>query len=165
MGITISSQTQLFGWALLLGIASGVCYDVFRVLRQAVRHSWLAVLLEDISFFALVTAVLFGFFMERCGGEVRFFVVLGLLLGWLLYFFSAGTFLTKPMLWLLLFCKKTVASVIKPLTIVKNRLKSTVYMVYNKHIHMHLHKKPAGGKPKWANKKKKKKISVPPSMR
>lgn len=176
----------MFLAALLLGAVVGVCYDVFRVGRRAFRHSWLLVLLEDLLFFLLCTLLVFRYFMERGGGEVRFFVFAGLLLGWTLYYFSIGRMVMAASNWMIdLFgkiwraitvpirkmaalLKKACDWVLKPLVLQKNRLKSQVRILYNRcSIKPRPRGKDSTGKGGSAKcrqqRKKRKKKNIPPS--
>lgn len=141
----------MFLYALLLGGVIGVLYDVFRVSRVAFRLSWLLVLLQDILFFLLAALLLWRYFLLQSSGEVRIFAVLGVLLGWVIYFFTLGCLvmrlasliirvITRMTVAILTPVKKTAAITkkildkqVKLIISGKNRLKSLLYMLYNKH--------------------------------
>lgn len=179
--LTISAQTVLFVYSLLLGGAVGVLYDFFRIMRRAFRHGWLAIALEDGVFFISCVVAIFIFNMRYCGGSFRLFVLLGMLLGWLLYFFTIGVAVirasqliinfvrrlwlatTVPLLKLLRFFKKVFLKAIKPLIMKKNRLKKHGSVLYNKYICTHRKDKQVRGKSRWRNTRQKKKRINPPS--
>lgn len=141
----------MFLYALLLGGVIGVLYDVFRVSRVAFRLSWLLVLLQDILVFLLAALLLWRYFLLQSSGEVRIFAVLGVLLGWVIYFFTLGCLvmrlasliiriITRMTVAILTPVKKTAAVAkkildkqVKLIISGKNRLKSLLYMLYNKH--------------------------------
>lgn len=178
--MAIGAQTQMFFYALALGGLVGVAYDVCRVIRRAFSHSWAMVLLEDMLFFALCTVVLFRYFMELGGGEVRLFAVAGLLLGWVIYFFTLGSIVMKlsgviidfirriwkaitvPVSKAVKCLSKSINKASKPVIRQKNRLKSSLYMLYNKHIRLPPKRTAKEGSAKWHTSKKKKKKNVPP---
>lgn len=80
----------LFLWSVLLGGALGACYDVFRILRIAVRPGKLLLLVQDLLFFLLAAAASFLFFQEATQGVVRVSLLAGELLGFLVYYFTVG---------------------------------------------------------------------------
>lgn len=151
MGITIAGQTTMFLYALLLGGVIGVVYDIFRVSRVAFRLSWLLVLLQDLLFFFLSALLLWRYFLLQSSGEVRIFAVLGVLLGWVIYFFTLGRLvmgfagiilrgiarlaraILTPVRKTIIQIKKTLHKQAKLIISGKNRLKSLLYMLYNKH--------------------------------
>lgn len=141
----------MFLYALLLGGVIGVLYDVFRVSRVAFRLSWLLVLLQDILFFLLSALLLWWYFLLQSSGEVRIFAVLGVLLGWVIYFFTLGCLVMRlasfiihgitrliaailtPVKKIATAVKKTLCKQAKLIISVKNRLKSLLCMLYNKY--------------------------------
>ncbi|MEG0942360.1 MAG: spore cortex biosynthesis protein YabQ [Angelakisella sp.] len=149
MGISIAEQTAMFLRALLLGGIIGVVYDVFRVTRVAFKLSWSMVLLEDLLFFLLSAILLWRYFLEQGSGEVRIFAVLGVLLGWLLYFLTVGSLVIRASGIIIGVIAKMIAAVMVPLWEIcgfikkywnklikliisgKNCLKSRLYMLYN----------------------------------
>lgn len=151
MGISIAQQTTMFLYALLLGGVIGAVYDVFRVSRVAFRLSWLLVLLQDILFFTLSALLLWRYFLLQSSGEVRIFVVLGVLLGWIIYFFTLGRLVMRLAGFIIGIITRIVTAILAPVRKIagvvkktlykqrklmisgKNRLKSRLYMLYNKH--------------------------------
>ncbi|MDY5611984.1 spore cortex biosynthesis protein YabQ [Dysosmobacter sp.] len=121
MGNQISQQLLIFGQSILLGLALGSLYDLLRPFR--LRLPRLTALL-DAAYCLAAGAAAFSFLMERGGGELRGFMVLGTVGGVVLFFcafsqwlrpiwdFWADTLaflvylLSFPTLWLKNFCKK-----------------------------------------------------------
>lgn len=95
MAIAITEQTAVFLHALFLGVVLGCLYDVFRVTRIAFLMPAALVLAEDLLFFFLSSIVLFGFMLERSYGQIRWFILLGVILGWVLYYFTLGSLVMK----------------------------------------------------------------------
>ena len=93
--IEVNTQTVVFLQSLALGFALGLFYDVFRILRLAVRHSGAAVFLEDVLFFAFCAVVTFLFSLTAVSGHVRVFLVVGEFLGATLYYFSLGALVMR----------------------------------------------------------------------
>lgn len=95
MAFTITEQTAVFFRSLLLGAAVGCFYDLFRITRIAFVIPALLVLVEDLLFFLFSSVVLFGFMLEHSFGQVRYFILLGVALGWTIYYFTVGSFVMK----------------------------------------------------------------------
>ena len=99
----ISQQLLVFVQSILLGLAIGSLYDLLRPFR--LRLPRVAPLLDGVYALA-VGAGCFRFILARAEGELRGFVVLGVVGGAVL-FFSAFSSLLRPV-WKksLLFCKQ-----------------------------------------------------------
>lgn len=95
MAIAITQQTAVFFHSLLLGVALGCFYDLFRITRIAFLIPAPLVLVEDLLFFLLSSIVLFGFMLENSYGQLRWFILLGMALGWVIYYFTAGSLVMK----------------------------------------------------------------------
>ena len=73
-----------------LGFLLGAFYDVFRVIRLLMRPSAKVVFFQDLLFFALSSVVTFLFALAVTGGELRFYLFLGLVTGFMAYYFTIG---------------------------------------------------------------------------
>lgn len=90
MNVNISHQIITSLYALLLGAALGVVYDVFRVLRLVGFKAFMLVFLEDILFFAICTISLFSFYMQFSDGKFRIYIFILAILGFIIYFLTVG---------------------------------------------------------------------------
>lgn len=95
MDISVTEQTADFLLACLFGAVLGLFYDVFRVFRVAVPCSKAAIFLQDLLFWFVCAASTFLFLLCCNAGEIRFFLLLGELLGALLYYFTFGVLVMK----------------------------------------------------------------------
>lgn len=90
---SVSEQCSLFLLSVILGMGIGVFYDVFRTLRivfpPAAKKN--AVFVEDIVFMVVSGAAVFLYAAVLCRGQVRFFCVVGTLLGFALYIATVGS--------------------------------------------------------------------------
>ena len=87
---TINEEVILFGLSCLFGIAIGICYDVFRTARIIFPHNTALVVIEDVIFLGGYTVFLSSFSSAMARGEMRFYYVVGNLIGFLIYFFTLG---------------------------------------------------------------------------
>lgn len=90
MELSQFSQPQIFLFAVLAGILTGILYDVFRLLRTAGLNSLLHTVIQDIVFMCCFAVVAFLFAIAFNQGEVRFFTLLGHICGLLAYRYTIG---------------------------------------------------------------------------
>lgn len=94
---SVNEQLILFGISCLFGLVLGVCYDVFRTARLIFPHnSWLVVF-EDILFLAGYTVFIISFASAAARGELRFYFVIGNILGFTVYLCTVGSAVIKTM--------------------------------------------------------------------
>lgn len=87
---SLSDECLIFLYSTILGIALGVVFDIFRVIRAVIPHNSFFVAFEDILFMLIWTFSLVIFSVELSGGNIRFFCFVGTFLGFIIYFFSVG---------------------------------------------------------------------------
>lgn len=98
MILSMSSQAADFLASALGGFAVGVFFDLFRVLRKALRHKTAVTTAQDGFFWITSTLLMFYLFLQINDGEMRFYLLLGAMLGTVLYFASLSRPLTKCLL-------------------------------------------------------------------
>lgn len=83
--VSLSEQLYAFGLTIVGGIAMGVLFDLFRVIRKGAgrRGLWATVL--DVTYWVLATPMMIAVLWRANHGELRFYVVLGVGIGSLLY--------------------------------------------------------------------------------
>lgn len=92
-----SNNRQLFAFlvSLALGLAFAIAYSVLRGIRLAVRHSALAINIEDIIFCEIISFITFLFALALTSGEIRLFMLLGILIGFLVFHFTLSALFAK----------------------------------------------------------------------
>lgn len=85
MTVSVSSQAYIFLCSVVGGAAIALLYDIFRILRKAIRTGNLATYLEDLVFWILVAVVMFATVYYSNEGELRSYIFLGTFLGVVLY--------------------------------------------------------------------------------
>lgn len=86
----LSVQTEIFLLSLGFGFLLGILYDIFRTLRLIISKSVSFTVFMDMLYFALCAFLIFCFNLVVDSGKIRLYVLLGDLLGWLIYYFSFG---------------------------------------------------------------------------
>lgn len=105
MGISVAGQTIDFLLACLFGMALGAFYDVFRIIRVAVRCGKAAIFIQDAVFWLLCALSTFMFLLIESSGQVRFFMIFGELIGATVYYLTLGRAVMK--------CAAAIISAIK----------------------------------------------------
>lgn len=95
MDFYVANQTLVFLYACLLGAALSVVYDVFRLIRITAAMGRAVIIAEDIVYFIIVSAATFVFMLSFTEGIIRFYVILGELLGFILCHVTLGALIVK----------------------------------------------------------------------
>lgn len=90
MELSVSGQALDFLLACLLGAGLGVLYDVFRIVRMAFWRGRLLIAVQDILYWVLAAVCTFLFMLMRSDGQIRFHILLGETLGFVVYYFTVG---------------------------------------------------------------------------
>ena len=87
----MAQQTVSFLLCIGMGFALGLLYDSVRLIRRSFFKSKASFYFFDILYFLICTFAVFFFFICINGGEVRGYLLFGLALGWLTYYFTLHT--------------------------------------------------------------------------
>ena len=93
--INVIAQTQMFLFSCGYGFLLGLLYEVFRILRMAFLKSSLMVFCQDVLYFLLCGILTFLFCLIMNYGEIRGYILIGEILGWIIYYFSIGKILFR----------------------------------------------------------------------
>ncbi len=88
--VGVMDELKLFGLAALVGAVVGAVYDLLRVLRITFPHRFAAVFAEDLLFTLFFGMVYFCFSVEMLEGELRLYILVGMLAGFAIYLMSLG---------------------------------------------------------------------------
>ena len=91
----IMQQGSLFLHAMAFGVALIFCYDLLRIFRRGVPHGTVWIAVEDMFFWLISAFVLFQLMYEENDGTLRWFVIMGVLLGMILYNVSLSRFVVR----------------------------------------------------------------------
>ena len=97
----MASENEFLLHALLMGIFITFVYDILRIFRRVVPHGGFLVSLEDLGFWIYCAAEVFLMMYHESNGHLRWFAVIGALIGMLLYKKLVSPWLVKYVsLWL-----------------------------------------------------------------
>ncbi len=111
---SVSEEIFLFGISCIFGIIIGICYDVFRTARILFPHNTILVVIEDVVFMAGYAVFLSSFSSVAARGELRFYYVIGNVLGFIVYFFTFGSVIIGTMKKIYFAFKKLAEIILKP---------------------------------------------------
>lgn len=89
------NQAYLFLVFSLTGVAIGILFDFFRILRRSIKTSNLATYIQDILFWILTGIIVLYSIWYFNNGELRIFVFLGLIIGILIYMTTLSSIIVK----------------------------------------------------------------------
>lgn len=81
----MTNENEFLLHALLMGIFITFVYDLLRIFRRVLRHNGFFVALEDLGFWVYCGAEVFLLMYHESNGSLRWFAVLGALVGMFLY--------------------------------------------------------------------------------
>ncbi len=111
----LAVQTEIFLYALGFGFLLGILYDVFRTVRMIISNSKGFVLFMDLLYFVLCAFLVFCFNMVVDNGQVKIYVILGEVAGWLVYYFSFGAIAIKLSKAVMAFVRRLFSAIFRPL--------------------------------------------------
>ena len=109
-------QAYLFLVFSLTGVAIGVLFDFFRILRRSIKTNNLITYIEDVLFWILTGLLILYNIWYFNNGEIRIFLFLGIILGTLIYMLTLSniiiTIFTKILRLILTVLKVPINTVI-----------------------------------------------------
>ena len=125
----MSSENEFLLHALLMGIFITFVYDILRIFRRVVPHGGFLVSLEDMVFWIYCAAEVFLMMYHESNGNLRWFAVIGALIGMLLYKKLVSPWFVKYVsLWL----GKVLKFILKPFRTAKAKGEAAAKAVGNK---------------------------------
>ena len=109
------NQAYLFLVFALNRIFIGILFDFFRILRKSIKTVNFITNIEDILFWILTGLSIIYCMYNFSGGALRFFMLLGLILGILLYMLTLSDFLVKIVVKIISIIKKIQNNMTKKL--------------------------------------------------
>ena len=107
--------TQLYSLLIftISGMVIGVFFDLFRILRKSFKTPDIVTYIEDILFWICTGGFLLYILFTFQNGEIRSYVILGLLSGILIYILTISHYFVKVNVTILTFCKTILAKILK----------------------------------------------------
>ena len=89
------NQTYLFLVFFLTGIAIGILFDFFRILRRSIKTANIITYIEDVLFWILTGILILYNIWYFNNGEIRIYVFIGIIIGILIYMSILSSIILK----------------------------------------------------------------------
>ncbi len=111
-----TNQAFVFLSTVYTGFAIGLIYDLYRMIRYIKRFGNIITGLMDLLFWIGVSAISFIVIFEVNDGEVRFYTIAGLAIGWALYALILSPYVMKILLFICNMIAKLIKFIVKIVT-------------------------------------------------
>lgn len=91
----VSEQVTLFALMVTMGMILGIIFDFYRALRGIAEPGKIITIIGDIAFWLIATALVFAVLMWKTWGEMRAYVLIGLLVGFIIHWYYFSPFIIK----------------------------------------------------------------------
>ncbi len=95
MELLLAEELAVMGYAALFGVAVGVFYDLFRVLRLIFRPTAAVVFIEDLLFFSITALLMSIFLFTFHSGVLRLYILVCAAAGAALWYMTLGRVLYR----------------------------------------------------------------------
>ena len=85
MILSVSNQVIAFLWTTVCGMAVAFVYDLFRIIRKAVKTGNMVTYVQDLLYWLITAIIMFMTIYYSNDGELRGFLFLGAFIGVILY--------------------------------------------------------------------------------
>lgn len=130
------NQAYSFLFFSINGVIIGLIFDFFRILRKAFKTNNLITYIEDILFWILTGISIIIFMCNFSDGNLRLYMLIGLILGFLIYIFTISKYIIKFFVYIINILKKVMNYILKiiniPINFLNNLLKSVYIFIYKK---------------------------------
>jgi len=116
MTVSVYGQAVVFLYSLILGAVLGMFYDVFRIIRIALKSSTASVFIQDLLYFSSSAVICFVFMMKYNFGELRGYILLGALIGFAVYYRTIGKIVYKCASIIIKFITKVIRLTVRIIT-------------------------------------------------
>ncbi len=138
MEFSLADQTIYFLSSLLFGVILSALYDVVRVLRFLGFTKQWQIIVSDILYFTVCAFLTVLFSLPFNKGAVRYFVLFGEAVGFIVYRFTLGEVSAKIYSFLIHIMRKFIEKSLKILRKILNKLlKANRFVVYNVGVIIH----------------------------
>lgn len=83
--LDIGQEFYIFLIAINQGLLIGLIYDINKLLRYNFKRKRIRTFIEDLLFWIIIIGIFFIFILQNTDGIVRGYIILGFLIGYLIY--------------------------------------------------------------------------------
>ena len=134
----VNNQVYLFIIFVIDGFIVGLLFDFFRILRKSFNTKDFIIYIQDILFWIFTGILVLYTMYKYSDGELRFFMIIGIILGFMLYILTISKYIIKVSVIILNILKKIIVFIVNILTypfkfiifIIKKFLNTTKKIVF-----------------------------------
>ncbi len=112
---TIAIQYNVFLLFVFIGARLGFIYDLLRIFRRLVSHNNIFIGIEDIFFWIFCAVTMESQIQTSNYGEFRIYILLGGILGFIIYHYTISCVFIRVLSYILLLVKKVLKNLKKML--------------------------------------------------
>ncbi len=113
MELSYSHEAYVFFGTLLGGVLIGMVFDFYRVLRNHTVGGVVIIGAQDVLFWMLLSLIAFGAIFITNSGQVRWYEILGIVLGFVIYGLTLSRYFVKLLDFIAKWIQKTVRFLIR----------------------------------------------------
>ena len=118
------NQTYLFIVFTIVGIIIGILFDIFRILRKSFKTKDIVTYIEDVLFWILTGIIILFSMYKFSNGELRFFMIIGIIMGTLMYMISFSKYVIKISVFIINIIKTII---VYPIKVIEKILKKIIF--------------------------------------
>ena len=125
------------------GIVIGIFFDIFRILRKSFRTSNIVTYIEDFLFWLISGLFFLYILLKYNNGQIRNYVIIGLILGIIIYMLTISKFFIKINIRIIEMLKKILVyplilsgKIIRPISFIVINIRKNCKIFVNKEINM-----------------------------
>ena len=115
MNALLLSQFNTVFIFFLTGICIGLLFDFFRIQREVLKTCDFITYIQDILFWIVSGLIIIFVIMKYTNGEIRIYMVLGIILGILIYFLIISKYIMKIFVCILSFLLNIIGKLLFPI--------------------------------------------------
>ena len=115
MNALLLSQFNTVFIFFLTGICIGLLFDFFRIQRKVLKTCDFITYIQDILFWIVSGLIIIFVIMKYTNGEIRIYMVLGIILGILIYFLIISKYIMKIFVRILSFLLNIIGKLLFPI--------------------------------------------------
>lgn len=112
MEITLLKQLSNFFFSVFFGVILGIILDIFIICNIIFKSKEKKIFWRDIIYFSFIAVLSFLFIVVINMGEIRFYILAGELVGWVVYHFALGHKVVKKADLIISYLKKIFAEIL-----------------------------------------------------
>lgn len=125
------SQEYMLAVSIMAGMLLGSMWDIYRLLRHYIKPGPFGTAIGDLIYWLTSIYIGITLIFDLSYGNVRFFILMGFMIGALLYFYGISRYILKLLIYIvdkiLNVIKKTIDLLIEPIKALIKKLKIILY--------------------------------------